>query len=349
MKRLLISFAFVLFATAVFGQVADRDVLVTPGGTVFTVASQIPPADAENPVDALQTLTLTVQNGSEVNHILVPASTSSGSHFGAALAYDAESSTLFVLWIHMPNAMSSELLLAPYHDGKWQSAVSVDAEPYRFRNNLRLGITRSVAQLQKDGNYADVPALLLHAVWWEESGKGEEARYALMTIDKGALQLPIETHSLEEFVASTDTVNNTVDPKFNKELLRHPAIVSSPMQSSVEVVFGDTHSNLIHGVTLRPIADSRIHIPVGVGSGGPSPGPKPKSLAAPPNFNADWKGPITIIERGDRLVFANAGETSLSYITYANGTWTDVKSIAIDSHFPAEAALAAIDKMVSTQ
>jgi hypothetical protein len=346
MKRLLLSFAFVLFAPAVFGQVADRDVLVTPGGTVFTVASQIPPADS--PVEALQTLTLTVQNGSEVSHILVPASTSSGSHFGAALAYDSESSTLFVLWIHMPNAMSSELLLAPYRDGKWQAAVSVDAEPYRFRNNLRLGITRSVSQLQKDGSYSDVPALLLHAVWWEESGKGEEARYALMTIEKGALLLPIETHSLEEFIPSADNVNN-VDPTFNKELLRHPAIVSSPMQSSVEVIFGDTHANSIHDVTLRPIADIRIHIPIGIGNGAPGGGPKPKSLAAPPNFNADWKGPITIIERADRLVFANASETSLSYITYANGIWTDVKSIAIDSHFPAEAALAAIDKMVSTQ
>jgi hypothetical protein len=348
MKRLLLTFAFVLVATAAFGQVTDRDVLVTPSGTVFTVASQIPPADADNPVDALQTLTLTVQNGSEVNHLLVPASTSSGSHFGAALAYDTESSTLFVLWIHMPNAMSSELLLAPYRDGKWQSAVSVDSEPYRFRNNLRLGITRSVAQLQKDGTYADVPALLLHAVWWEESGKGEEARYALMTIEKGTLQLPIETHSLEEFVAPADEVSNTVDPTFNKELLRHPAIVSPPMQSSVDVIFGDTRSNAIHGVTLHPIADARVHIPIGIGAG-PGNGPKIKSLAAPPTFNADWKGPITIIERGDRLVFANASETALSYLTYANGAWSDVKSIGIDSHFPAEAALAAIDKMVSTQ
>jgi hypothetical protein len=48
-------------------------------------------------------------------------------------------------------------------------------------------------------------------------------------------------------------------------------------------------------------------------------------------------------------VLANAGATSLNYIAYANGTWTAVKSIAIDSKFPAEAALAAVDKMVSTQ
>jgi hypothetical protein len=119
------------------------------------------------------------------------------------------------------------------------------------------------------------------------------------------------------------------------------------MQSSVDVVFGDTRSNTIHGVTLHPIADVRIHIPVGNTGGGN--GPKPRSLAAPPTFSADWKGTITVIQRSDRLVFANAGETSLSYITYANGGWTSVKSIAIDAHFPAEAALAAVDKMLSTQ
>jgi hypothetical protein len=73
------------------------------------------------------------------------------------------------------------------------------------------------------------------------------------------------------------------------------------------------------------------------------------SLAAPPNFSADWRGPITILSHGDRLVFANANEKSLDYFTYANSAWTSVKSLAIDARFPAEAALAAVDKMVSTQ
>jgi hypothetical protein len=345
MKRLLLSFALVLFATAGFSPAAARDVLVTPDGTVYTVESQVP--SQAGLMDAWQTLTLAIQNGRDVSHISVPASMSAGSHFGAALAYDSESSTLFVLWIHMPNAMSSELLLASYSDGKWTPAVSIDDEGYRYRYNLRLGITRHVSQLQQDGSYADAPALLLHAVWWEETGKGEEARYAALMIEKGALS-SMDIHSLEEFVAPADDANHTVDPTFNKEILRHPAIVSSPMQSSVEVIFGDTRSNAIHGVTLHPIADTRVHIPDGLHGGGPG-GGKPRSLAAPPNFTADWKGPITIIDRDDRLVFANAGESSLNYITYANGAWTSVKSIAIDSRFPVEAALAALDKMVSTQ
>jgi hypothetical protein len=344
MKRLLVSFAFVLTAAAAFGQAADRDVVVTPDGTVYTVEAQTPPADSS--MVAMQTLALTIQNGTNVSHLYVPDSMTSGYHFGGALAYDSDSNTLFVLWIHSDDGYSTELLLTSFHGGKWESAVSIDNEPYRRRSNLRLGITRRVSQLQTDGTYADVPALLLHAVWWEESGKSEAARYALLTTEKGALS-SIEIHSLEEFIAPADEAYNAVDPTFNKEILRHPAIVSPPMQSSVDVVFGDTKSNSIHSVTLHPIADARVHIPVGIGGG--NGGPKPRSLAAPPTFSADWKGPITIIERADRLVFANAGETSLSYITYANGAWTSVKSIAIDARFPAEAALAAIDKMLSTQ
>jgi hypothetical protein len=352
MKRLLVSFALALCATAALAQAVDRDVLVTPDGTVFTVETQTPSPDSS--MDAMSTLVLTIQNGSNVSHVSVPDSTSAGFHFSGALAYDPDSGTLFVLWLHAPNAMSSELLLAPYRDGKWQPAVSVDNEGYRLRSNLRLGITRHVSQLLADGSSADAPALLLHAVWWEESGQGQEARYALLAIDKGALS-SIDTHALGEFVDPTTNGYNAVDPTFNKEILRHPAIVSSPMQSTVNIIFGDASSNAIHGVTLTPVidlhpqAEHRIHIPVGIGGGNGAGGGRALNIVAPPTFSADWTGPITIIERGDRLAFANVGATSLNYITYTNGAWTGVKSIAIDSKFPAEAALAALDKMVSTQ
>ncbi|MDP9359907.1 MAG: hypothetical protein M3P29_00495 [Acidobacteriota bacterium] len=345
MKRLLLSFALALFATAAFGQAADRDVLVTPDGTVYTLETQTPSSGAG--IEASRVIGLSIQNGADMRRLIVPESVSAGFHFGGALAYDSDSKTLFVLWIHMPNGMSSELLLASYRDGKWQPAVSIDNQPYHVRNNLRVGITRRVPQLQKDGSYANVPALLLHAIWWDDSGRGEEARYALLTVDKGVLA-SAETHSLQEFVSTGDDKYNSVDTTFNAEILRHPAIVSSPMQNTVDVVFGDTKTNSFHGVTLHPIADVRIHIPVGIGGGGAG-GGKPLYIVAPTNFNANWTGPISVLARADRLVFANEGEKALNYITYSNGTWSSVKSIAIDNKFPAEAAIAAIDKMLSTQ
>jgi hypothetical protein len=348
MKRFLVSFALALFATAAIAQVADRDVLVTPDGTVYTVDQGIP--SSSSGVAAANILELSVQKGSEVpQYLLVPESVSAGSHFACTLAYDADSKTLFVLWTHQ-NGMSSELLLASYRDGKWHPAVSIDNQANHIRTNLRLGITRRVSELQKDGTYADMPALLLHAVWWDETGSSGEARYAMLPIENGTLsESSVEIHSLEDFVPAASDPFNAVDPKFNAEILRHPAIVSSPMQSTVDVIFGDTKKNSLHAVTLHPIAEVRIHIPGGINGGGPGGGKPPMSLAAPPTFSSNWKGPISIIERGDRLAFANAGDTSLNYITYVNGTWSDVKSIGIDNKLSAEAALTALDKMVSTQ
>jgi hypothetical protein len=344
MKRFLICAILLLSSTAAFAQALDHDVLVTPEGTVFTVENATPSSITS--IEATGILDMGIRNGSDVRHVIVPASTTTGYHSGATLAYDPASKTLFVLWIHMTNGFaSSELLLASYRDGKWQSSVAIDRQQYTMRTNLRLGITRRVSQLQKDGTYADAPALLLHALWWDDSVKGEEARYAMLPIENGSVaESSIEVHALEEFVPAGDDEFNAAKENFNAEILRHPAIVTSPMQSSVGVVFGDTKKNTIHNVTLHPVAQVRIHIPVGIGGGGGQP-----HIIAPVSFTANWQGAINVISRGDRLVFANADEKALSYITYTNGAWTDVKSIALDAKFPAEAALAAVDKMVSSQ
>ena len=105
----------------------------------------------------------------------------------------------------------------------------------------------------------------------------------------------------------------------------------------------------MHAVTLHPIADMRIHIPVGIGGAGSGPGGQANEPLAPPSFNADWKGPITVIDHGDRLVFANAEKPRSTTSPTSTAPGAIVKSIAIDNRFTAEAALAAIDKMVSTQ
>jgi len=347
MKRILAALALSLLSASAFAQSADRDVLVTPEGTVYTVEQQTP--SESSGVAATNILQLSIQNGSaEPQRLIVPESLQAGFHSDAALAYDTASKTLFLVWSHMPNGMSSELLLASYRDGKWQRAISIDSQGYSNHLNLRLGITRRVSQLQKDGTYADAPALILHALWWESNGHGQEARYAMLPIEDGALsQDAVEIHSLEEFVGKDETVN-AVDENFNPEILRHPAIVSSPMQSSVDIVFGDTDKKVIHRITLQPIAQHRIHIPVGIGGGAPG-GGKALNLIAPASFTAEWSGRITVIEHGDRLIFANATDKALNYITYSDGTWSEAKSIMLNSKLTVETALAAVDKMVTSQ
>src|SRR5436309_7416072 len=127
----------------------------------------------------------------------------------------------------MPTHVYAALLDAPPHGGEAQpSGVGVCGVIREFRNAPR-DAEAQISQLQKDGTYADAPALILHALWWDSNGSGEEARYAMLPIQNGSLsQDSVELHALEEF-AGDDEPANVVDTKFNPEILRHPAIVSS--------------------------------------------------------------------------------------------------------------------------
>ncbi|MGZ7039471.1 MAG: hypothetical protein ACXVJO_14955 [Thermoanaerobaculia bacterium] len=344
MKRLLISVVLALSAFGLFGQpAADRDVLVAPGGTIYTIET-VQVDEPSSKVQANYMLSLSVQDGDNVARTIVPASTTPGTHWRATLAYDSESQTLFVLWLHMPNAMSSELLLAAYQDGKWQQAVSIDDKPYDLRYNLKIGITRRVAQLQNDGTYADVPALVLHAVWWDETGAGEQARYALISIDKGALS-SVDIHDLSEFVDAGDPAA-AVDPTFNAQLLKHPTILDGPSTNSVDVVFANAQTNVFHRITLRPVLETRIHIPVGRSIGG---GP---TFAAPGMFNAEWSGSVTTLMSSrdrDKLVFCNTTGAGVTYLVHSANGWSETKTIPTSQSLSAEAAIAALQKMISNE
>jgi hypothetical protein len=340
MKRLFVLLAVVLAPVALFAQVADdRDVLLTSDGTLYTIETNV--NDGSVPIDVVMFLRLTIQHGNERMQTVVPETLASGINWRPALAYDSESKTLFVFWLKMPNAMSSELMLASYANGRWQPAVSIDSQPFHLRYNLRIGISRRVAQLQKDGSYADVPALLVHAVWWEETGYGEVARYGLFVIEKGTVS-SVELHDLSEFAAVPDSAYN-VDPNFNREILRHPAIVDTASPDSIDVVFGDMRTNAFNRVNLKPISDGRIHIPIGARPGGPR-------VPAPMSFSADWSGRIGVIAPGrdGKMLFYNTSKNAISYIMF-DGTWSTVKSLPLNEKLSADAAVVALTRMMNAQ
>jgi hypothetical protein len=335
MKRVLILLALALLPTALFAQ-ADRDVLLTSGGTLYTAESELAPGDSE----MRRQVTLTIQQGDQVAHTIVPDSLTAGIQSAPALAYDGESDTVFVFFLKMPSLMSSELLLAPYHDGAWEPAISIDNKPFDIRSSLRVAVKRQVAQLQGDGTFADVSALVVHATWWEQTGDGESARYALVSINKGNIS-SIELHDLTEFMAP-DATTFTVAPDFNRELLKHPAILDSLSVDSVDVVFGDLHTNSFNRVTLRPIADGRIHIPIGARPGG-------GHFGTPYSFSADWNGRISTISSGSNLILCNATKASVTYLLYSNGVWSPIKTLPLSDKLSAEGAVSALTRMANTQ
>jgi len=340
MKRAVLALLIAIVPSALFAQVADRDVLLTQDGTLFTVESVDNDGSAQ--ADASRYLTLTTQRGNErPRTAIVPESLAAGVHWRPALAYDDNSQTLFVFWLKMPNAMSSELMLASYSNGRWQPAISIDNQPYRLRFNLRVAITRQVAQLQKNGYLVDIPALLVHAVWWEQTGYSETARYALIPIEKGAVTTP-DVHDLNEFAASPPIFPNEADAKFNSEILKHPAFVDNGTPDSIDVIFGDTYLKAFNRVTLKPIADGRIHIPIGVRPVGPR-------VPAPLSFSGDWSGRISTITspRSGNLLLYNTTSQSVNYIMYASGAWSSVKTVALSDKLSADAAVMALSRMMN--
>jgi hypothetical protein len=353
MKRLLLVLVLVLAPITLSAQsvAADHDVLLTPDGTLYTIDSDTRESYPDLNIAAMQVLTLSVQTDKSVTKTIVPESMNYGSHRRPALAYDSESNTLFVFWLHAPNAMSSELLVASYQNGKWHEATSIYDRPMTYLFNLRISVTHRVAERQKDGGLADMPVAVVHTVWWEVNGSGEFARYAMLPVDHGRIVLSDvkeQIHNLTDFVDVQATAN-PVSEKFNREVLRHPAILDGPLSDSVDVIFGDVTTNTFNRTTLRPIiAEGRLHIPTGVRPGGPT-----SRIPAPSNFTSDWNGSRidTIGGRGTdsgRIVLYNVTDTTVDYLQFTNGKWSQVTSLPITAKVSADAAVAAVNRMITT-
>ena len=347
MKRLLFLILLVLVSTAASAGTIDRDVLVASDGTVYSIVSE--PVGGDSGAGTMSSeLALTVQRGTSFTRAIVPETLNSGINWRPALAYDADSKTLLLVWLRMPNAMSSEILVASYQNGKWEPAVSIDAKPYLVRYNLSVGITRRVSQLQKDGSYADAPALLLHAAWWEQTGVGEAARYALLNVEKGAIR-SIELHDLRDFI---DTPSATAEPDANadRELIRHVAVLDGPAPDSIDVLFADAKTSTFHRVTLKPIADARVRIPVGRGPD--APGEVMVRFAAAKSLPTSWSGRTsTVASRdGKTIVFCNTRSDRVSYLSYnSTQNWSNVKEITLNDTVTADVAISALARMIATQ
>ena len=132
---------------------------------------------------------------------------------------------------------------------------------------------------------------------------------------------------------------------FNKDILKHPAIIDTGMADSVDILFGDLKSNALNRVRLRPIADGRIHIPIGHGGGG-------DRLGIPTSFTGDWSGQVSAVVAGHddgTILLYNVGATSLNFVLYTNGAWAAVKSVPLNDKFSADAAIGAVSRMLNQQ
>lgn len=334
MKRLLAVVAL-LVAPALFAETSDRAIVLAANGTLYTAESFLNTGDAT--IQSTRYLRLTIQNGDNIIHTNVPASLTAGINWQPALAYDDESSTLIVFWLRAQNSVlgTNELLFCTFQNGRWNKVTSVEDVPYHFRYNLRVGVTRSVQSIDDEGNTKQVPGLTVHAAWWDDSATGEAARYAMLTVEKGVVT-DIYIRDLYDFINPANLRRFEVDDK-TREILRHPVVFESPDHDTVDVVFGETQMNLIHRLTLKPVLQTRVRIPIGIRD---TSYPVPKhNLIGDESLGAISTSP-------DRLVYYYVTDGAVKYLTYAAGEWASEKSIAITKEVSAESAVSALRRLI---
>lgn len=346
-KRIALAALAFLFALTATAQVTNRDVLLTSNGTLYSIESVRPETGMATSDYCVLTLVLTTQRGATSTRVNVPYALTSGAHLRPALAYDADSKTLFLFWTHAPNAMSSELLFCTLSsDGKWSELTTFEDRAYRLRYNLAIAVTRKVSTLQSDNTYAEQPGITAHAVWWEQTGLGEQARYAMLTIDNGSVS-SIDTRDLQSFVASTDAPATDLDPSVDREVFRHPAIFDSSAHNSVDVIFGDATNNRFNRINIRPVTQGRLHVPTGHQNGGYS---GPPSFAVAPEAD---RATLAIHSLWDRetndLLFYYYANNAVYYLMNRAGTWSPMKSVAMTGGLNADAAPDVLRRMMAAE
>lgn len=338
MRRLLL--ALCLLALPVVATAQHREALLTPSGTLFSIESRLTEFDGTSYGTAH--LLLREQRGAEVLPEIVPASLTGGAHSEPAIAFDAESGTLFVFWLRHFGLMGSQLMFACRDaNGTWSEPESFGHE-FNSRRNLRIALTRRM--LEQDGTtISAVPALSVHLVWWEYDSEAvtESARYAMMSIENGRVAA-MEYLNLAPFAIKAEGEELAADQ--DQSALKQPLLFSSQQQDSVLVVFGDLATNQVHQVRVRPtkvVADGRLRVPVGRGEGS----------TRGPAFRVTGNSRIDGIYGGEasRLALYSREGNTLQYVLMRDGAWTETRTIALDEQITGSAAVDALRRLLNEQ
>lgn len=322
----------------------DSASVLTPSGRLYTVESVYAAGIADLKTTATHVLTMTVNDGDGEHQAYVPGSLLDGTHTSPAIAYDADSDTLFVFWERGRNGrLTSELVFCSYHAGAWSEPIAIESANFERSTNLRIGVTKKIESTNDRGNVESLPELTVHAVWWNESGASESARYAMLTITDG-LVASISVHKLTDFLPD-ENIEKITDaqavppPPINAQLLRQPVIIETPGRASVDVIFGEVDADTLQKVSIKPVlrvgANGRLRVPVG----------RSERVGAPA-FRTEATGRIGGLESGNHLGLYMKTSDSLLYSTYQDGEWTAARSLSIGHRLTYDAAIDAVRRRV---
>ena len=334
MKRLLGILALLLVPVVASADTADQ--LLTAGGTLYSVSVVTAAERPDIATESSALLVLNVRNGGETTSEIVPATLGRGWHYNPSLAYENESGTIFLFWMHNEGLLYSNLFVAARDaSGTWGEARAYGS-PWNARRNLRMAVTRNV---DDPTTGTTVPGISVHLTWWEfDSRDGREsARYAMVVIEHGAI-VSIDELDLSPFV-TTGIAPETPLTDAETALLKQPVLF--PSRDQVQLLFGDLATGKLQQVTIRPTLpiapDGRIRIPVGRSDGD----------AGSPRLTIASSSAVEGISdgQGGVALFTREGNT-LRYVLRRDGAWGEERTITLDDAVQSGMAVEALRRLV---
>lgn len=345
MKRLFLVFGLLaLLATAGFGSQADNELLVAPDGTVYLV-EVVSGEQIGDTTGRRSALNLRITRGEDSEAMLIPASAGEGENSQPALAYDAATETLFILWVRAPQITTSELLLTSYRGGSFGETTSLDLGVFRYRENLRVAITKyaqntvtvdGAEETRKDA------ILAVHAVWWDTDGWTERARYALLQITAGKASV-VAIQDLIDVLGGGRNPEPVIAPEsFDPRILQFPTVAANPALDRADVVFGDPEMNRMYRLDLVPVAAHGVlKPPIGIRRG-EIPAPVADVIAA--------DSTTTVVPHPldpASLMLYTITDGKVQYLVYEGGAWGEAKSITLDGKVTEEVAVEALKRRLA--
>ena len=131
-------------------------------------------------------------SGARTSH-LVPGSAAPDIDTDPVVIY--ESGHLFLLWASHDGSAMSRINLVQFDGNSWSAPIEVSGDPVPLKGPPRVAITRD---RQGEGALAE-SRVVVHLVWWEDDGNGEDVFYSPVVLIGGAYIGWNPVFSLDQF------------------------------------------------------------------------------------------------------------------------------------------------------
>ncbi|HUR83576.1 MAG TPA: hypothetical protein VM733_22660 [Thermoanaerobaculia bacterium] len=312
MKRLWIAMALLLAAgTAGAAQVQTA---LAEGNLLWSVDS----------ARSAKSLVLTLRIGDDYQYVTVPTTDDDAIDSQPALAWDATSRTLFVMW-RREGANGDEIRLARrYASGRWAPPIVVANGANAHRAGMQFVITHA----------ADEVTTLVHVAWWTLADR-PVAEYALVAF-QGAELLSTSVDKLDELAAVLASA--AADEDTGKAV--HPPLAMLRNGSGVDVAFGAPRSTAITRVQIdpTPTANARIWRPSG----------KSGHRTGAANLVSVSTAPVQSFIIGGNVVLYTP-DARFRYVILEDDKWTPVRMLATDAKLTSDDLVRELRRSVEQQ